>query len=341
MDLQKAKELAKRCVHCGFCLEVCPTYVVTRSEVHSPRGRIAAVSLGFDSVGIDTCVFCRRCEEACPSGVEFGKLMSFTRKPNLLELSVHRALENPKELYHTLLLAKRFSFLPWSKRIAEFVPEPQEPFEYEDEGASLNLFAGCLAPVLFQSSVKNALQFLKAKHKVRLINGCCGLAHYSEGERERAYLLAKELEKRSQGGVVVSLPSNCSAFIKGYGEFGLSVHCYDFCEYLVSFDLPKVELTLTVHDPCHSKIAGLSVYTREVLRKMGVQIVEMDDPSFECGAGGGYFVKQTELSDAILSEKTKKLQATGCETVVSNNFACSLALRRAGFKTLHVADLLR
>jgi len=68
------------CVHCGFCLEACPTYVVTRSEVHSPRGRIMAMRLGIESQGLETCVFCRRCEEACPSGVPYGNLISSHRK---------------------------------------------------------------------------------------------------------------------------------------------------------------------------------------------------------------------------------------------------------------------
>ena len=76
-----------KCVHCGFCLQVCPTYLVTGLETESPRGRIAlmkAVNEGrigmTDSVvrHWDLCIQCRACEVACPSGVPYGNLIEAT-----------------------------------------------------------------------------------------------------------------------------------------------------------------------------------------------------------------------------------------------------------------------
>src|SRR4249919_4188803 len=76
--------LADRCVQCGLCLPHCPTYGLDRSESESPRGRIAyakAVSTGIlapTAVGdlhLDHCLGCRRCEGACPAGVEYGSLL--------------------------------------------------------------------------------------------------------------------------------------------------------------------------------------------------------------------------------------------------------------------------
>lgn len=77
-------ELLFDCVHCGLCLESCPTYVLTRREMDSPRGRIylmkalAEETLRLDDSAVrhlDLCLGCRACETACPSGVHYGRLI--------------------------------------------------------------------------------------------------------------------------------------------------------------------------------------------------------------------------------------------------------------------------
>ena len=77
-----------RCVHCGLCLSACPTYVETRLETESPRGRIALMKAVHEGrVGIsdrlvshwELCLQCRACEAVCPSGVPYGRLMEHTR----------------------------------------------------------------------------------------------------------------------------------------------------------------------------------------------------------------------------------------------------------------------
>jgi glycolate dehydrogenase iron-sulfur subunit len=81
-------ELLFDCVHCGLCLEACPTYVETRAEMDSPRGRIylmkalaeGQLELDADAVRhLDLCLECRGCETACPSGVHYGRLIEKAR----------------------------------------------------------------------------------------------------------------------------------------------------------------------------------------------------------------------------------------------------------------------
>lgn len=80
---------ADLCVHCGFCLQACPTYLTLDDENDSPRGRIVLmkglVTGALDSADtavathLDQCLGCRACETACPSGVPYGQILEETR----------------------------------------------------------------------------------------------------------------------------------------------------------------------------------------------------------------------------------------------------------------------
>src|SRR4051794_16847594 len=82
------RELLADCVHCGFCLPACPTYVLWGEEMDSPRGRIYMMQKAADGEAplnesfqrhIDQCLGCMACMTACPSGVQYGKLIEDTR----------------------------------------------------------------------------------------------------------------------------------------------------------------------------------------------------------------------------------------------------------------------
>src|SRR6266516_774183 len=89
-------DLIRQCIHCGFCLPTCPTYAVLGVEMDSPRGRIyqmQAVADGRMQISPEfvdhmyCCLGCRACETACPSGVQFGKLIEAAREQIQLEVA--------------------------------------------------------------------------------------------------------------------------------------------------------------------------------------------------------------------------------------------------------------
>ncbi|HYE65545.1 MAG TPA: heterodisulfide reductase-related iron-sulfur binding cluster [Pyrinomonadaceae bacterium] len=100
--LAAEEEKLLACVHCGLCLEACPTYIHTGDENDSPRGRIylmRAVEEGRLSSSsksfathIGRCLGCRACEQACPAGVEYGQLLEASRA-ELSQLSARRSLK--------------------------------------------------------------------------------------------------------------------------------------------------------------------------------------------------------------------------------------------------------
>jgi glycolate oxidase iron-sulfur subunit len=81
------RDLIDDCVHCGFCLPTCPTYVLWGEEMDSPRGRIYLMEVGLDgepldqdmATHFDRCLGCMACVTSCPSGVQYNKLIEATR----------------------------------------------------------------------------------------------------------------------------------------------------------------------------------------------------------------------------------------------------------------------
>jgi glycolate oxidase iron-sulfur subunit len=110
-------ELIKDCVHCGFCLPACPTYVLWGEEMDSPRGRIHLMQTGLDGeplsesmVGhFDACLGCMACVTACPSGVQYDTLITDTRA------QVERRYERSRP--DRLLREAIFRLFPYPRRL--------------------------------------------------------------------------------------------------------------------------------------------------------------------------------------------------------------------------------
>ena len=195
-------ELLFDCVHCGLCAEACPTYVVTRCEMDSPRGRIylmkslaeGRIDLDHDAARhLDLCLGCRGCETACPSGVHYGRLIEGARsfvernhQRRLLDKLKRRAVSaifpypdrlrtllTPLKLVDSLGLrpALRAIVPPIARDWLDLLPPLQgksrplanaAPFTPRADAPAVVVHHGCVAQVLAESENVNSERLLAA-----------------------------------------------------------------------------------------------------------------------------------------------------------------------------------
>jgi glycolate oxidase iron-sulfur subunit len=227
-----------RCVHCGLCLNHCPTYRLWHQEADSPRGRIRQMQLvdeGRLDLGeafvthIDRCLDCRACETACPSGVEYGKLVELARaqieenytRPLASRVArdfvYRRLLPYPRRIAAAarLLSVYQRSGLAWLARGSEILkllglqdrerllPKIDATFFESEIGktfpakgerrARVAFFAGCVARVTFSELNRATIRVLQANGCEVVVPAgqvCCGALPAHAGVRDVARKLA-------------------------------------------------------------------------------------------------------------------------------------------------------
>lgn len=246
------------CVHCGFCLQACPTYLALNDENDSPRGRIVLMralvegDLALDDPSvqthIDRCLGCRGCESACPSGVPYGQLLEATRAT--------MAMQRPLPLVARLILG--IFARPWALRVAlvmgrltravglsrllsgldgrlgfafamlQSTEPPVAAGRYAARGdgsrGTVAVLHGCVMEGLF-AHTNRATERVLTVNDYRLVDargeGCCGALHAHAGDVEAARALARRNIAAFEGSgadLVAVNASGCGAMMKEYGH---------------------------------------------------------------------------------------------------------------------------
>ena len=260
-------ELIDKCVHCGFCLPVCPTYVLWQEEMDSPRGRIYLMKMAAEGDALinetwvghfDACLGCMACMTACPSGVDYGKLIEATRaqierryarspaekrfrrflfstftRPDRL-----RSFLRPLRLYQKAglqalvrsmgipkLLPARLRAMeallpqvPSQETLPELIPAQGE------RRCRVGLLLGCVQRVFFPQVNAATARVLAAEGcevAVPAAQPCCAALLVHAGEEEQAVQLARQTIdafEKARVDAVIINAAGCGSNVKEYGH---------------------------------------------------------------------------------------------------------------------------
>jgi glycolate oxidase iron-sulfur subunit len=259
-------ELASDCVHCGFCLPTCPTYVLWGEEMDSPRGRIYLMQQGLDGeplsdsmVGhFDACLGCMSCVTACPSGVQYDKLIEATRAQverrhtrsaddRLLRTMIFalfpyprrlRLLRGPLGLYQRTGLQRLVQrsrllerFAPSLAAMEAVAPQitkaerlPPTVRAVGQRRRTVGMLTGCVQREFFPAVNAATARVLAAEGCDVVIpstQGCCGALSVHNGRESEAIKFAKRtVDVFEEAGVetVVVNAAGCGSSMKEYAE---------------------------------------------------------------------------------------------------------------------------
>lgn len=254
-DLLPGSEL---CVHCGFCLQACPTYLALDDENDSPRGRIVLMKAMAEGVvpaldadatlHLDQCLGCRACETACPSGVPYGHLLEATReriapaRPQPFVARLVLTVFASPVLSRAAMLGARFvrgtgiaallarlpgrigpamAMLASTRRAATTTRHTLRGDGHRGTVATLD---GCVMEGLFATANRATERVLTANdYHVVPARGqrCCGALHVHAGDADAARALAREniaAFERSGATFVAVNSAGCGAALKEYGH---------------------------------------------------------------------------------------------------------------------------
>ena len=358
------QDLLASCVHCGFCLEVCPTFKLTGDENNSPRGRLrlwreeAEGRLAYDpwtDFYTSECVGCLACESACPANVPYGEIFENVRhdhvatkrsKPSFLLrmaawLAARPALFNltmlPARLLRSIgLLKHRFLFQGSPAALQSTASYAQRLMnQHRPNGPRVAFLTGCLMESLFRE-INFATVRVLIENNIQVFippdQGCCGAFQEHTGIDG-----VDELQQRNRQAfgslkvdAIVSNSSGCGLALGKALKGTFPVR--DVLSFLgeigpVSRPRRNEAARVYVDLPCHL-IHGQKVagIPNNVLDATGYQWELAPQARDCCGSGGVYNIQKPENSREILARKSAFLnQAAGDPVILAtSNHVCMM-----------------
>lgn len=387
-DVDEANDILRSCVHCGFCTAVCPTYQLLGDELDGPRGRIYLIKnmledndiAAHDVQHIDRCLTCRACETACPSGVEYGRLLDIGR--GIIVEKTTRPLVNRMTawaLRHIVPYRNRFALLLrlgqaltplLPKSIARKVPRSTGPViaseDMDDNGQAYSkrvlLLNGCVQGVATPGVNQALIQLLAAKDigvEMLTKEGCCGALDYHLSAQEaglaRMRALIDQIYPRlEEVDAVVSTASGCGVTLKDYPTLlkgdsdwqakaqTLANKVCDVSELLEGQTFNCRPATVALHVPCSLQHGQkITGVVESILTDAGIHLTEVNESHLCCGSAGPWSLMQPKLAESLLSRKVANLEANDPEIIVTANVGCQMHLQSGTrLPVMHWVELL-
>ena len=328
-------ELAKTCIDCGECVDVCPTYTVTGNPLFSPPRRLKTAVTIFEGGEVDdlhvesiyNCPKCMKCEAVCPESIPITRVIHESRK----EL-VRRGL-GPTEKHNKVIegiLEKGNSVNGDPAKRLDWLPE-----EFPKHESDTLLYMGCLPSYLVKDSAASSYLVLKKLGVDFMLledEGCCSTYLYESGRTDLAgEFFQKNIERfKSLGIREMVVPCNgCLKCFKYFypdllGEMDFKVRhvvevIYDALKETPTV-LGKVRETATYQDQCRlARGEGITEGPRQILDWCGLELKEAEhnrEQASCCGAGAGirsvYRDLSMEIAANMLGETSTDLIISAC-----------------------------
>jgi glycolate oxidase iron-sulfur subunit len=367
--LAAVEENLRACVHCGICTATCPTYVLLGDERDGPRGRIVMMQQMLEEnatpspetvLHVDRCLSCLACRSACPSSVDYARLVDAARihiqtryrRPaadRLLRWLVAKIMPRPALMRAGLMVAPLGRWLPGrlgamarigAKRRPHrnFAPAPALPTTTR----RIALMPGCAQAVL-APEIDDAVTRVLARRGIELVPlagaGCCGsLVHHlgrSEDAKAWGRRTIEAFERGTLDGVLITA-TGCSAYLKDLAHVfagdpvwqpraaAFAAKTRDFLELATATpSSPPRRLRVAWQAPC-SLQNGLKLADagRKLLTDAGFEVVDIPEGHLCCGSAGSYSILQPELAGQLRARKLANIAALKPDVIATANIGC-------------------
>jgi len=311
---------------------------------------------------IDHCLGCLNCETICPSRVPYGQLIdefrdqfsSSIKKPLMSQIILRQTGRtngiNTLATIASKPLLKQFVQLASSVAHLQSSPLTQTPASFKslypgiyasltERRGEVSLFTGCSGTVFDRRSIEDAIFLLnQLRFDVHIADNqsCCGALHQHNGEKQTAKQLLREsqaqLQQLKTDSILFFSPA-CGEQLKQIeGLEVIDIRTFIFDE-LQAYPLPfsRPAQAVALHESCsHRNMLELKKLNFNLLNCVaGIQIIESDNSTLCCGAGGIQSINYPQQAQALLQEKLASFDLTQTNILISDNIGCSLHIKTA------------